>query len=101
MYQNEPFVYIVDGDLTYLKQKLKKGTTVLARVVVRLTENKYILRILGHNLVMKTHLKFNQFDEVELMINEVSPKFDMSLKARNHSSKSESKSNSKNTDLYV
>jgi len=101
MHQPEPLVYIVDDDLSHLKRKLKKGSSVQARVVVRLNENKYVLRIFGYNLVMKSDLEFNQFDEVELVVNDVSPRFCMSVRSKSSSFKNGSGFRSKNMDFFA
>ena len=78
-YQNEQFVYLIDGDLSYLRRKLKKGSNISGRIVLRMENNKYILRIFGYNLVMQSELDFERFDEVELTVNQVSPNFELSV----------------------
>ena len=103
IHQNEQFVYLIDGDLSYLKRKLKKGSKVLARIVLRLENNKYILRIFGYNLIMQSKLAFNRFDEVELIVKQVSPNFVMSIAAEYQINKKRKGigSGSKKMDLFV
>lgn len=78
-YQNELFVYLIDGDLSYLKRKLKKESNVTGRIVLCLGENKYLLRIFGYNLVMKSRLSFERFDEVKLKVKQVEPNLVLSV----------------------
>ena len=79
MYQQEQLVYIIDGDLSHLRRKLKPGSTVSSRVVIKLNETKYILRIFGYNLVMESKMNFDRFDEVSLVVKQVSPKLVMEI----------------------
>jgi len=101
MHQQEPAIYLVDGDLSYLRRKLIKGSAVPARIVLCLGDNKYLLRMFGHNLVMKSEIQFNQFDEVELVVNEVFPKFNMSIKTKNSPEKKRSGNKDAGMDIIV
>ncbi len=67
-------VLIVEGDLTPLLKRLKKGSIVKGRIVQVLAENYYLLRIFGHNLVMKSSLKFNRLQEVSFKVQEAKNK---------------------------
>lgn len=79
MQNQDRFVYVVESDLSGLKRKLKKGERIPARIVLKLNEKKYVLRIFGHNLVMQSEIKFERFDEVELLVEQTSPKLKMSI----------------------
>ena len=79
MLQDNQFVYIVENDLSGLKRKLKKGARVPSRIVLKLDEQRYVLRMYGINLVMQSKIKFNRFDEVELLVEKTKPKLKMSI----------------------
>jgi hypothetical protein len=82
-YQNEPLVYVIDGDLSYLRRKLKKESSVKGRIVLCLGDNRYLLRIFGYNLVMKTRLNFERFDEVKLIVKQAEPNLILSVATGN------------------
>lgn len=79
MKPQDQFVYIVENDLSNLKRKLVKGAKFPSRIVLKLNDNKYVLRIFGYNLVMQSKIKFKRFDEVELMVEQSAPKLKMSI----------------------
>ncbi len=76
---HEGFQFIVDGDLQPLLRRLKKGALVPARIVLCLPENKYLLRIMGNNLVMKSRLPFKKFDEFYLRVKRLNPFLEMEM----------------------
>ena len=67
-------IYYVQSDISGLKGKLKKGSVFNARIVLPISENKYLLRFLGGNYVMESHLDFKRFDEVQVSVEETEPK---------------------------
>ena len=75
----EGFQFVVDGDLQPLLRRLKKGALVPARIVLCLPENKYLLRIMGNNLVMKSRLPFKKFDEFYLRVKKLDPYLEMEI----------------------
>ena len=79
MLHDNQFVYIVENNLSGLRRKLKKGARVSSRIVLKLDEYRYVLRIYGINLVMQSKVKFNRFDEVELLVEKTKPKLKMSI----------------------
>jgi len=79
MRPQDQFVYIVDSDLSNLKRKLVKGAKFSSRIVLKIIENKYVLRIFGYNLVMQSKINFERFDEAELMVEQTSPKLKLSI----------------------
>jgi hypothetical protein len=91
MLQENQFVYIVENDLSGLKRKLKKGTRVPSRIVLKLDEYRYVLRIYGINLVMQSKIRFNRFDEVELLVEKTKPKLKMSIVGKINNPKSTKK----------
>ncbi|RLD16527.1 hypothetical protein DRI50_01645 [candidate division KSB1 bacterium] len=72
-------VLIIENDLSPLLKRLKKGNIVKGRIVHSLTEHHYLLRILGYNLVMKSNLKFNRFQEVLFRIQEIDDKIKLRI----------------------
>lgn len=66
--------FVEDYDVENLFHRLENGKIIRTRIVYCLGENKYLLRIYGYNLVMKSNVKFNRFDEVDVQIKQVSPK---------------------------
>ena len=99
MQNKDQFIYIVESDLSGLKRKLKKGTKIQSRIVIKLNKNKYVLRIFGHNLVMESKIKFERFDEAELLVEQTSPKLKMSI-VGNINNPKQLKNNSQ-TDLII
>lgn len=79
MQTQDQFVYIVESDLSKLKRKLIKGAKFSSRIVLKLNNNKYVLRIFGYNLVMQSKINFERFDEVELKVEQLSPKLKLSI----------------------
>ena len=79
MLNQDQFIYVVESDLAGLIRKLKKGTKVPSRIILKLNKNKYVLRIYGHNLIMQSKIKFERFDEAELLVEQTSPKLKMSI----------------------
>ena len=63
-----------DGSLEQLMSRLKPGMILRARIILRLEKHKYLLRIYGCNLVMESHLEFNRFDEIDILVSETSPR---------------------------
>lgn len=55
------------------KVDYKEGLKVALRIVLKLNEYKYVLRIFGHNLVMQSKKIFIRFDKAELLIEPTSP----------------------------
>jgi hypothetical protein len=78
----EPAVFLVEGDLRGLRNRLRKGQVIDARIVLCLSDHKYLLRIYGYNLVMESRLSFNRFDEVRVQVNRVWPKLELSLRRK-------------------
>lgn len=67
-------VFILEADLSPLLKRLQKGQIIKGRIVHIFPGQRYLLRILGHNLVMQSNLKFQRFQEVLLRIQEVDRK---------------------------
>lgn len=64
----------VTGDLRDLTRRLRPGMIVEGRIVDVLTEQLYILRIWGYNMVMDSQHLFDRGNEINLAIKAVEPK---------------------------
>jgi len=49
------------------------------RIVQILSDNHYLLRIYGHNLIMKSSVKFGRFEEVRLKVLETKPRIQLRI----------------------
>ncbi len=67
-------IVIVEKDLSPFLKRLQKGEIVKGRIVLVLSKQHYLLRILGHNLVMKSNITFKRSQEVLFKIQETEPK---------------------------
>ena len=65
--------YLIKGGLDNLIRRLEKGMRLRARIVDCAGENKYLLRIWGYNILTESRRVFQQFDEVQLIVREVTP----------------------------
>jgi|GEM_PF-3722604 hypothetical protein len=68
---------LIDGDLSFLLNRLKAGQVVKGRIVHELAPEHYLLRLYGHNLVMKSPLKFKRLQEVLFKVVATSPKISL------------------------
>jgi len=76
---NEQRVFAVE-DLDDLLDKLEPGMVLQGRILEKLMERTYILRIRGYNVVMESDHPFREKDEVRLHVEAVSPRLLLSLK---------------------
>ncbi len=81
-YLQEPATFIVECNIRQLQERLEKGQMLDGRIVLVLSEHKYLLRILGVNLVMESKLRFKRFDEVKVRVQNVHPKLQLALQYR-------------------
>ncbi|MDP8241022.1 MAG: hypothetical protein P9X24_18175 [Candidatus Hatepunaea meridiana] len=65
--------YFVEGGLENLIKRLEKGTILKGRIVDCASENRYLLRIWGYNILTESKKRFNKFDEVHLIVEETTP----------------------------
>jgi len=72
--KDRPVSFIIEDGLEQLFGRLEKGMIVRARIVYCLGDNRYLLRIYGYNMIMQSNYPFNRFDEVEMMIKQITPK---------------------------
>ncbi|HQU70664.1 MAG TPA: hypothetical protein PKV71_14175 [Calditrichia bacterium] len=72
-FAHSPGTFIVDEDASYLVQKLTEGSVVKGRIVLCLGQGKYLLRIYGRNIVMRSDMEFERRQEIELTVKAVRP----------------------------
>ncbi len=72
----------VEGDLNELLEKLKPGMCLNGRVIEELGKFLFILRIRGYNMVMESEYDFNRFDEIQLVVRQIEPDFQLELLPR-------------------
>ncbi len=70
---------IIENDLNPLLKRLKQGSVIKGRIVHILGPHHYLLRILGHNLVMKSDLRFDRLQEVLFRVQEIDAKIKLRL----------------------
>jgi len=89
---------IDDGkSLDQLIKRLTPGRIVRARIVLCLSDNRYLLRIFGYNMVTKSEYDFNRFDEADVEVLETEPRLKLRIAKRTTSGR---KTNS-GTDLVI
>ncbi len=72
-------ILIVEDNLNPFLKRLQKGSIVKGRIVLVLSEQHYLLRIWGRNLVMKSPIPFKRSQEVWFRIQENTPKLKLRL----------------------
>jgi len=72
-FKQNNFVFQLKGDLQHLKSRLQKGSVVNGRIIYRLEDDKYILRIFGYNMIMRSDQKYKNFEEIRLKVKQVFP----------------------------
>jgi len=78
-YVYEPAKFIVEPNIESLRSRLSKNQILKGRIVLCLEGNKYLLRILGQNLIMESKLNFNRLEEVNVMVKKLNPKLELVL----------------------
>jgi hypothetical protein len=74
--------YYVKEDLQELLKRLKRGMKVNGRILDKLSENRYIIRIFGYNLLTESEAIFNVKDEVTLTVLDVEPHLKLNISYR-------------------
>ncbi len=84
----------IDGTLFNLKKRLLNRKFIKGRIVLQLNADHYLLRLMGHNLIMQSPLHFQNGSEILFKIKKVGFKIELQvvtparkLFQRNHSSK--------------
>jgi hypothetical protein len=65
--------YFIQGGLENLIKRLKKGMQLKGRIIECKSDNQYLLRIWGYNILTESKKTFKKFDEVKLIVKAVSP----------------------------
>ncbi len=74
--------YYVKEDLQELLKRLKKGMKVNGRILDKISDHRYIIRIFGYNLLTESEAVFNVKDEVTLTVLEVEPHLTLNIAYR-------------------
>jgi len=72
----------VNGSLEPLLKRLKKGMRLNGRIIEKLADKLFILRIWGYNIVMDSQYDFRKFEEICLMVKQIEPEFKLELLPR-------------------
>jgi hypothetical protein len=78
-YYHEPAKFIVETNIQILQNRLQKGQILEGKIVYRIENNLYLLRILGQNLIMKSKLNFSRLDKVKVKVKKLEPKLELVL----------------------
>ncbi|WP_456438840.1 hypothetical protein [Caldithrix abyssi] len=70
---------VIEGDLGPLRKKLRKGEVIKGRIVLTLSDDHYLLRLMGRNLIMKSRVRFERKQEVYFKVLSVSPKIELKI----------------------
>jgi len=85
------FVVIEDPAAGRLLNRLKKGQLIRSRIVLKIGERHYALRIFGHNVFMESPLPLKRFDEIYIRVQKLRPKLILRLVQVQAASKNKSK----------
>ncbi|MCD6375104.1 MAG: hypothetical protein J7L94_06220 [Caldisericaceae bacterium] len=75
---NRSFV-IIEGDLKPLLKKLKKGSIIKGRIVLPLSGNRYLFRIMARNLIMESNVRFERSEEVFFKVLATRPRIELRI----------------------
>jgi len=65
--------YFIEGGLENFVKRLEKGMQLRGRIIDCATENQYLLRIWGYNILTESKKSFQRYDEVMLVVKEITP----------------------------
>jgi len=85
------FVVIEEPGANRLLNRLKKGQIIRSRIVLKMGERHYALRILGHNVFMESLLPLKRFDEIYIRVQKRHPKLILRLVQVQAASKNKNK----------
>ncbi len=76
--------YFAKNNLEELLKRLKKGMRLNGRIIDKLDNYKYILRVWNYNIYTESKKKFTKSQEVSLLVKEVYPHliFDIYTKSK-------------------
>ncbi|MBT7617882.1 MAG: hypothetical protein HN590_11420 [Calditrichaeota bacterium] len=77
--------YFTEGGLENFIKRLEKGMQLSGRILDCADEHQYLLRIWGYNILTESKKSFQRYDEVRLVVREVSPHLILDLVSKqNH-----------------
>lgn len=65
--------YRVKDNLDMFINRIKKGMVLRGRIIDRLGEDRYLLRVWGYNILTESQSAFAPFDEIKLVVKETNP----------------------------
>lgn len=93
--------FVIEGDAGRLFNRLQKGQIVSARIVMVITDDRYLLRIQGHNLVMRSKRKFKRQEEVDVVVKATKPYLILDVASSSTKKNIMHSSNSSRTDIII
>lgn len=78
-------IYRIGKDLGNLLDQLEPGMELKGRILEGLSENRYILRIRGHNILTESEKQFYKDEEVGLLVKQVKPHLVLKLRKNDYS----------------
>lgn len=77
--ENLNFLVVADPEVGRILNKLRKGMVIKSRIVFKIAEGHYALRLFGRNLLMESGLYFERFDEIFIQVQKIRPKLVLKL----------------------
>jgi len=94
------FLFIEDPGVGRVIDRLHKGMLIKSRIVLKLSEHHYALRMFGYNLLMESRLNFNRFDEILIEVVRTKPKLVLKLQRLRTAGKGRHQGN-RSTNIYI
>ncbi len=94
------FLIIEDPGIGRVIDRLHKGMLIKSRIVLKLGEHHYALRLFGYNMLMESRLNFNRFDEIFIEVFQTRPKLVLKLRRQRTAGKLKYQGN-KSTNIYI
>jgi len=94
------FLFIEDPGVGRVIDRLHKGMLIKSRIVLKLSEHHYALRLFGYNLLMESKLNFSRFDEIFIEVVKTKPKLVLKLQRMRNAAKSRHQKN-RSTNIYI
>lgn len=94
------FLFIEDPGIGRVIDRLHKGMLIKSRIVLKLSEHHYALRLFGYNMLMESRLSFNRFDEIFIEVFKTKPKLVLKLRRLRTAGKMKHQRN-RSTNIYI
>ena len=94
------FFIIEDPGIGRVIDRLHKGMLIKSRIVLKLDDHHYALRMFGYNMLMESSLNFNRFDEIFIEVFKTQPKLVLKLRRQRAVGKLKHQGN-RSTNIYI